>query len=146
MLGAGFSFLSPASFLHLHVCLNGTATPSGASILVTRQTKRLALAETSYATLSTKHFLQHKEVRNCASGNNFSCLPNRRKREALLRRPEETCLQTYLEFILDTARVLGFAASLCISSGQDTDGQKGSHPDRCFWSLQCAGFLQSDRL
>lgn len=135
MLSAGFSFFSPASFLHLHVCLNGTATPSGASILVTRQTKRLALAEISYATLSTKHFLQHMEVRNRASGNSFSCLPNRRKREALLRRPGEACLQTYLEFILDTAWVLGFAASLHISSGQDRDGQKVSHPDRCFWSL-----------
>lgn len=54
MPGAGIFCLPAASFLHLHVCFDGTATPSGATVLVTRQTKREC-----YATLNAKHFLQH---------------------------------------------------------------------------------------
>lgn len=119
MPGAGFSYLSAASFLHLHVCLDGTATPSGASILVTRQTKGLALTEMSYATLNTKHFLQHTAVRNCASSNNTFHAFWTGEREALTGRPGEACLQTYLKFTLDTAQVLGFAASLCIAGSQE---------------------------
>lgn len=37
-LGFCWDFVSAASFLHLHVCLDGAAPPSGASVLLARQT------------------------------------------------------------------------------------------------------------
>lgn len=67
------------------------------------------------------------------------------ERETVLRRPREACLQTYLKFTLDTAQVLGFAASLCTAGSQGRERQQGSHPDRCFWSLYSTGFLLSGR-
>lgn len=56
MLGAGFSPLSLASFLHLHVCLNGTATPSGASILSHKANKKTGISRNQLCNLRHKTF------------------------------------------------------------------------------------------
>lgn len=130
-LGFCWDFVSAASFLHLHVCLDGAAPPSGASVLLTRQTNRV--------TQPTGTGLRHRGGRdrgrdkgNSASGNNFSCLPIRRKGSCPCQG-----LPADLPIVgCGHSRVLGLAASLhCWSQGRERQHlwprQKLLEPGQC---------------
>lgn len=62
------------------------------------------------------------------------------EREAV---PAKACLQTYLKLDLDTAGCWAWQ-HLCTAGARAERGNT-SGPDRCFWSLNSAGFLLSRR-
>lgn len=84
-LGFCWDFVSAASFFHLHVCLDGAAPPSGASVLLTRQTNRV----------TQRHGNAHRGMEGGREGilylaTTFHAFPSG-EREAV---PAKACLQT----------------------------------------------------
>lgn len=135
-LGFCWDFVSAASFLHLHVCLDGAAPPSGASVLLTRQTNRVTQPTgTGLGTGEGGTEGGTKGILHLATI--FHAFPSG-EREAV---PAKACLQTYLKLDVDTAGCWAWQ-HLCTAGARAERGNT-SGPDRSFWSLDSAGFLSS---
>lgn len=90
---------------------------------------------------SLRHSVREErgEGGNSASGNNFSCFLIKRKGSC----PCQSLPADLPKAGSGHSRVLGLAASLhCWSQGRE---RQYLWPDRCFWSLDCAGFLLNGR-
>lgn len=124
-LGFCWDSVSAASFLHLHVCLDGAAPPSGASVLLTRQTNTVTQPHRNVPPAQReggKEGILHLAT-------TFHAFPSG-EREAV---PAKACLQTYLKLDLDRAGCWVWQ-HLC-TAGARAERDNTSGPDRCFWSL-----------
>lgn len=130
-LGFCWDFVSAASFLHLHVCLDGAAPPSGASVLLARQTNTVTQPHRNEGGGGREGILH--------LATTFHAFPSG-EREAV---PAKACLQSYLKLDLDTAGCWAWQP-LC-TAGARAERGNSSGPHRCFWSLGSAGFLLSSR-
>lgn len=113
-LGFCWDFVSAASFLHLHVCLDGAAPPSGASVLLTRQTNRVTQPRRNIPPAQREGGRERGREGILHLATTFHAFPSG-GRETV---PAKACLQTYLKLDLDTAGCWAWQHLCTLEPGQ----------------------------